>query len=195
MNSSDPVDFDPYLGMATADSWWLLGRRLAPFHRDEPEDRKMMAAERWIGDLLKERDECYDDEIAALTPERLRHFAEDVYVLLERKFHGEAIGAEVIERLRASADFDPREKGQYLDLFEPVNVWWANEYRALFLDLVEPKSGPSWLYAVDLCANERCRRFFVKQRSDHRFHAESCRSRAANQRSYQKRKTRAHKRP
>lgn len=189
----DEVDFDPYLGLGIAESWWLLGRYLSAFHPAESDDVMRATAERWIADLFDDDEPWHEDARAALKADRLVEFAKNAYRLLERKFRGEPIGPEALALVKPAVDYQAREDGQFLDLFEPVDVWWANEYRMLFLDLVEPKTHKSWLHAVGTCANEKCSRFFVKQRSDQRFHSEACRARAANQRAYEKRRAKSHK--
>lgn len=194
-NEDDEHGFDSSLGSAIADSWWALGKLLAPFHRDERDESKAEAAIAYICQFFEDGTAQWtEDTVNALTPERLRAFAEDLNDLLERKYHGGPIAAEVLSRVRHSSNYTADEAKQFLRLRESPDVWWANEYRVIFNDLAERTEGHAWLEAVTVCANDRCRRFFVKRRPDQRFHSEACRARVANQRSYRKKRSLAKKR-
>jgi hypothetical protein len=196
MNDNDESsDFDPTVGLAVAETWWALGRWLQAFHRDEPAERRRDAAHEWIAHLFKDgKDEWVDDAAAALTPDRLQVFAEDIYALLERKYRGGSIGDDVLERMRHSAGFRVDESGQFVHMRESAEVWWANEYREVFLALDEREKSPSWTFAAAYCANENCKRFFIKRRPNQRYHSESCQARSANKRSYRKHRSSSHRR-
>jgi hypothetical protein len=187
--AADDEEFDPYIGITVADTWPKLGRLLATVQSEAPRPEVLINLKRWIDELWDDNEVPYDDALKAITPLRLLKFARDVQGLLERKFSGESIASEIRDRIAACGNFEIREEKTFVDLYEPPRVWWANEYRVLFADLVQPKSGKSWLHAVALCANEDCLKFFVKQRSDQRFHSEVCRARAANQRAYSRRRS------
>ncbi len=196
MNEEEAPDFEPTIGLAIADTWWALGRRLHAFHPDEPADHRRAAAVEWIEYLFKdgEKEDWYDDALVALTPAQLQTFAEDLHALLERKFRGEPIGKDVLERIRPSAGFTIDESEQFIELRESVDVWWANEYREVFLEMEKREKSPSWTFAGAYCANERCKRFFIKRRPNQQYHSEACQARSANQRSYRKHRSTAHRR-
>jgi hypothetical protein len=194
MKPNETEEFDPGLGLGVADTWWALGRRLAAFQAASTPQEENAYAERWIAEILEDENERFEDQRAALKPDRLREFARTVPELLERKFRGRSIAADAAGLMRACSQYDVREEAQFLDLYEPIDVWWANEYRLLFADLVDRSPYPTWLSAVGTCAREECGQFFIKQRSDQRYHSESCRARVANQRAYKKRKSQPHRR-
>lgn len=197
MNDPDESpEFDPAVDMAVADTWWALGRRIHAFHPDEPADRRRAAAVEWIEHLLRDgkEEDWYDDALAALTPEQLQAFAEDLHALLERKYRGEPIGNEVLKRVLPSANFTVDESDQFLELRESIHVWWANEYRQIFLEMERDERAPNWTFAAGYCANEGCKRFFIKRRPNQRYHSEACQARAANQRSYRKHRSTMHRR-
>jgi hypothetical protein len=196
MNSADePPEFDPSIDMVIAETWWALGKRINAFHPDEPADHRSAAALEWIAHLFKDSnsEDWYDDARAALTPEQLRTFAEDLHGLLERKYRGESIGNEVLERVRPSSNFTFDESDQFLELRESVEVWWANEYRQIFFEMERYERKPNWTVAAANCANEACGRFFIKRRPNQRYHSEACQARAANQRSYRKHRSTMHR--
>jgi hypothetical protein len=173
-------EFDATLWMALADSWWDLGKKMAPFVGDT------LTAGQREGQLrawVKAVHDDADDEVkAAVTPHALAAFVRTALNLLERKYSGELI-AEDVQRLIEHARYRISDDGRLLRFGETPEAFWAWEYVYLFEDLKYDE--PGWTAAVARC--ETCKAFFVKARKDQRFHSDACRKRAANQRFYKTR--------
>lgn len=174
--------FDAYIGSAAATSWWELGKWLS--RRDDPRSLALWRT-RMIDDVGPGTVEA-----KAINPDRLREFAEDVYSLLERKYRGESIGRNIQDRVRAAASYVIHDEGDYLAWHEPDKVFWANEYRLLFMELREDTEGDpeqhGWREAVGRCAE--CNEFFVKARRDQLFHSTKCRTKAGNRVAYDRKR-------
>jgi len=171
-------DFDPWLATAVADSWWDLGRKLAPFTAgSDPAEQQVAFLRDWAASIHKDEDA---DVIAAVTPERLRQFVTTVLHLLERKFEGDNV-AEDVRRLIADARYDVSDDGRRICFTETPEAFWAREYLYVFTEM-HSTNRSDWTTAVGRCGE--CNAFFVKTRSDQRFHSDLCRKRAANLRFY-----------
>jgi hypothetical protein len=180
-------DFDPRLGLFTGETWWELGKNFAPAMKVDVAVRRAYLVD-WSERLRKQlHADGFPDSEGAVTPEALGDFVDTVLRVLEKKFDGEAIEQDVRHLVRHAKDAIFRDEDRYLRLDEPGDVFWAIEYEWLFTDLQRPRDGRGWLNAVARCEAEDCRRFFIKQRPDNRFHTDSCRTRTANRRAYQER--------
>jgi hypothetical protein len=167
-------DFDPYLGLGVAQTWWDLGRLLAI--RDDPDKLKKWA------DSVRARADLGKAEVDAITLKGLTEFASTVYDLLKAKFGSERIGPTVRELVRGCAGFDFVDSGQYMRADEHGETFWANEYRLLFDAISKPDAGEGWITATGTCLD--CGVFFVKGRRDQQYHNTLCRMRVANRRAY-----------
>ena len=182
------ADFDPVLSMALADSWWDLGKKLAPFTAGSATTEQQTAFLRgWAAEV---RDDEDPDVVAAVTPDRLQLFVATVLTLLERKFEGGDI-AEDVRALIADARFDVCDDGRRLRMTETPEAFWAWEYVYLFTEM-HSTSKSDWTTAVGRCSE--CNVFFVKTRTDQRFHGDACRKRAANVRFYRNSKAKRKRR-
>ena len=172
-------DFDPYLGVICADTWWDLGKLLA--HRDDGA---------WIAKQIPAWTKEIDDPTyrAYVTVETVRSFANRVYDLLRRKYQGEPI----VEEARSSAELAARgvyrDNGRYLEYDEDPDVYWAIDTRFVLNDLEKSvdENDIGWLNAVEEC--RECGTFFVKQRRDQIFDTAKCRTKFTNRDSYLRRR-------
>lgn len=188
-NASPRPDFDPVLSMAVAGSWWDLGRRLAPFAGEAASPEQQTAALRdWAAAILKDEDD--QDVIDAVTEDGLRTFVATVLPVLERKFDGREIAAEV-QRLISAASYYVSDEGHRLNMKETSEAFWAWEYLYLFNDMHWTHKS-DWITAVSRCAE--CNVFFIKTRIDQRFHSDACRKKAANLRFYRSDRAKAKRR-
>lgn len=171
--------FWPDLSLSVAPTWWQLGARLS-----KRGDSK--ALQGWVQEI---KANLYETEAAAVTLPALKQFADTVYRLLNQKFDGQPIAAEVRELIKVSNDFDFKDDDQYLDAGEPDGIFWANEYRELFTDIYKTNSrnDRGWLEAVDRCIH--CGTFFVKSRIDQKFDSAACRVKYLNAKSYRAKTT------
>jgi hypothetical protein len=177
-DSATKAAFDPIIGSAAALSWWELGKWLA--HRDDPKNLT-----RWQKRMIADVDPF---EAKAITVSQLQKFADNVYGLLKRKYAGEPIAREVAEKVAKAAAYQINDAKQYLAWNEPGEVFWANEYRFIFMELREPDKSAAaadktgWLQAVGTCG--QCGEFFVRSRRDQRFDKIKCRNKANNDLAY-----------
>lgn len=185
-------EFDPWLGCLAGETWWELGRNLAPTMTDEPAERAKHIAE-WAKEMRELL--LADDmkvEAKAVTSSALTEFVDTLMSVLERKYEGKPIAGDVRRLMRRSGDYQIADDGQYIVVEEHGEVFWANEFRYLFEDL-QRYTGRGWLNAVGRCEGDGCGRFFVKTRIDQRFHADTCRTRTANRKAYRRKQaTRLH---
>lgn len=172
--------FDPYLGLAVADSWWILGRRLNKLRIAKTEAARTVALETWAKEVWDASDDCATvRRLNVVTSTSLDLFASNVLRLLAAKYRGESISAEV-HGLVHPTDYAIRDEGRFLIFDETAATFWSLEYYMLFSELdSEGFEPPGWLRAVGICENERCNRFFIRQRIDNRFDTESCRTNRA----------------
>jgi len=175
-------EFNASLPMHLVDTWWQLGRRLSPFvGSGTSELRRDVFIEEW---LASAREGSESDALSALTAEKLREFIATALSVLEDKFEGRDV-ADRVALLIAAATFDVADEGRLLRLTEKPDAFWSWEYLYLFTEL-HAENKPSWLTAVGRC--QHCTLFFVKSRSDQRFHDDSCRKMSANKRFYNRSK-------
>jgi hypothetical protein len=180
-------EFDPYLPVAIADTWYALGLRVNPIVRAQTDSERLRLAKAWAEILNRglARDRY--------KPESVLEFAITLNNLLERKFDREPIAAEVrrlIER-RGACSVEDRDD-HHLIVLEDEREFWSLEYRSLFMCL--KFTGPEdWRNAVNRCSNVKCRRFFIKQRGDHIFCSDKCRMAQRNREAYASIHTRSHK--
>jgi hypothetical protein len=180
----DQDEFDPWLGLLLGDTWWKIGKNFAGILNVDGEKRTQNL-ELWVGALRAElSDEEMHESVDGMTAEALMQFIETVMDVLERKFDGKKIGADVRRLTQKSNRYNIYDEGQYLDFQEPTDTFWAAEYNFLFSDLDKTHSGGGWLNAVGRCADPDCNIFFIKSRSDQRHHTPACRTRSANRQSY-----------
>lgn len=178
---SEPEEFDATLWMALADTWWDLGRRLAPFVGDTlPEEEKEGKLRSWVTEIHAGTDD--DEVIAAVTTDALRTFVRNALELLEQKYRGQTIAARV-QSLITDARYDVADDGRRLKFGENSAAFWAWECVFLFQELTY--DDPGWETAVGFC--DGCSAFFLKTRKDQRYHADVCRKKAANKRFYKTR--------
>ena len=181
-------EFDPFLSLVLADTWWDLGRRLAPFIGDSgSQEQKTASLRDWVSEAKVDQD---TDVIEALATDQLLRFVTTALALLERKYEGADIAADVRE-LVADARYDISDDGRMLTFIETPEAFWAWEYLYLFKEM-HSTNEPDWTTAVGRC--EGCTVFFVKTRIDQRFHNDACRKKAANLRFYRSGKAKAKRR-
>jgi len=176
-------DFDAYIGLAAASTWWELGKRLTPLLDLEGKAKERHLIE-W-SDKIKNNllDEKMTIEAQIVTPDAVGQFAENVLKLLRKKYHKEPIARDVLSLIKnRKLLINDMDSTSYLQFEEPDESFWAFEYLLLFEELQPPKDGIGWLNAVAIC--ESCSVFFIKQRSDQRYHSDACRMRLANRKSY-----------
>ena len=172
------LDFDPYLGVICAETWWDLGKLLA--RRDDPT---------WIAKQIPGwTKESHPDYKGYVTVEAVQSFANRIHDLLRRKFHEESIALEAAAIVRVVAQGVYRDDGAMLELEETHDVYWATETQFVLNDLNKPtaEGAGSWLEAVDEC--RECGEFFVKQRRDQIFDTAKCRTKFTNRDAYLRRR-------
>ena len=175
--------FDSSLGMYVAETWWELGKLLA-----RRNDRKALDA--WAEQVRKK---LTDREAPAVSGASLQAFATTAFALLKAKHQGQKIASDFLKLVRKSAHFEVEEDGQYLEPIELPDTFWANEYRFLLIDLCKPKSGGvGWLTAASTCPS--CKEFFIKGRSDQKFHDDRCKAKFHNKNAYDQEKAARQKR-
>jgi hypothetical protein len=98
----------------------------------------------------------------------VRAFAKNVFDVLNAKAAGESV-ADRVRELCQPLSFDISERGQFLEIIEDDDEWWAAEYLGVFSELGAPSAdaSESWLSMTGTCAH--CGGFFVKQRTEQRF--------------------------
>lgn len=182
----DDPDFNPWLGLWVADTWWELGRRFMQLS-DSNKEKRDVHLKNWSDHVTQK---LMQDEMplaaTAVTVKTLDDFFNTLLPLLEKKYEGESISAEVAQLVKRKSDVHLLDKGKYLDHDEPSGYFWAAEYWMLFSDLSPPDENDGWLHAVTRC--DACKVFFIKQRINQIYHSEACRVRAANRKSYAKKK-------
>lgn len=172
------LEFDPYIGVICADSWWDLGKLLA--HRNDPG---------WITKKIPVwTKDSHPDFKGNVTVESVQHFAGEIYDLLRRKFNEEPIAEEAQAIIRRAAQATYRDAGPMLELDETSDVFWAIETKFVLDDLCRPFKADAggWLEAVDVC--RECGEFFVKQRRDQIFDTAKCRTKFTNRDAYLRRR-------
>lgn len=179
--------YDPYLGLSVADSWWELGRHINRLRAAESKAEQLEIAGKWADELNAEDDPNVDYSVKAT---ELVEFADNITDLLERKFNGEPIAADVNRLMAPMHGLRYEDDEQFLVRRESGEVFWAIEYAYLFEDL-RRRDFSAWSKAVGYCENETCGKFFIRQRIDNRYDSDKCRTNAAN-RKYYKRRPRPH---
>jgi len=183
-DTEEIADFDPYIGLATASTWWELGKRATPLLDSKDQKRKELL-ENWRSAattrLIEDR---MPVAATAITTDALEIFITTILRLLELKYDGKPIGKDVADLTKIPLNLQLSEESQYLDMDEPADYFWAMEYILFFSELAHPKTGLGWLHAVARCKS--CNVFFIKQRINQRNHSEACRIKAANRKSYAK---------
>jgi hypothetical protein len=176
--------FDPRIGAYAAENWWQLGRGIQ-LAQEQPDALAAVCED--VTRRLRE-DDYSPEEIQRLdlTAKRLGEFYRTTYELLEAKFKGRPIRWRFTELVQ---DHPPtyKDDGQYFNLSEDRNSFWAFEFEAVLSELGKPAKSKGWLAAVATCT---CGKFFVKSRSNQQHHSEACRLRSANRASYRRRKHR-----
>jgi hypothetical protein len=190
--SAENEEFDPTLGLLLGETWWQFGKNVARV-RTMAGDERQRWLEEWAADVRVNLAEGgMTEPLGGITPAALLAFVEAVMDALEQKFDGKPI-AKIVRRLTKKAnDFNVRDDGQYLDIQEPPEVFWAVEFDFLFSKMDKAIRGGGWLNAVARCADDDCRTFFIKSRSDQRHHSDACRTRSANRKAYERSVTRRH---
>lgn len=185
--------FDPYLGLAVAPSWWVLGRWTNRLRSAKDKPERMAVLQAWAREVWEGSDDCDPVRKArAVTSAALERFAGTVLSLLKAKYDGKPI-ADKVRRLIKTNEHAIRDDGRYLIIDEDAATFWSVEYALLFDELdSEAFEPPGWLNAVGICENERCGRFFVKQRIDNRFDSDKCRTNSANRAAYKRKHGRGH---
>ncbi|HEV2738714.1 MAG TPA: hypothetical protein VGU66_09060 [Candidatus Elarobacter sp.] len=187
-----PVDetdeFDPELNLALAPSWWQLGKRFAAVLNSEDGERNQVLEE-WTAATRRQLEEDgMNEPIGGITPETVMDFVTTVMDVLERKFDGKSIAKEVVSRTRKANKINVYDDGQYLNIQEPSDTFWAVEYDFVFSRLDRSMASGGWLNAVARCADLDCKQFFVKARKDQRYHTSECSMRARQREAYNKKK-------
>jgi hypothetical protein len=179
-------EFDPFLGLLLGETWWKLGKNFGPALTGSDDDRAAYLA-KWSAELREQLlEEEMKESLDAINPDSLRQFISTAMSLLEKKYDHGNIAKDVDRLTKKANEANIYDVGQYIDIQEPTEVFWANEYDFLFRDLVKPLEGRGWLNAVARCAASSCQTFFIKQRKDQRYHTDACRTRTANREAYNK---------
>jgi hypothetical protein len=184
--SDEPVGYNPYLGLAVADTWWDLGRWVNRLRAAETSAERAKIAREWADEVNADD----DPRDYSVNPGELISFAHIIVDLLEQIFNGKPIAAEVNRLIAPVRQLRYEDDGRFLTRRENRAVFWAVEYSYLFDDL-ERRDNSVWSKAVGYCDNDACRKFFIRQRVDNRYDRDKCRTNAAN-RKYYKRRTRPH---
>lgn len=178
-------DFDPFIGSGIAMTWWRFGTSLSKARLIDPDSALITWDDAELEKWLKEfQDEMGPRDAKFVSKTMIKRFVETTLRLLEAKYDGKPIAAEVKRLVRQAAAYQCVDVEGYLEMDEPGDCLLANEYRLLFLELGRPRdeSGKTdWRRAVGRC--EQCHRFYVKQRLDQRFDTAKCRVRYANKKS------------
>jgi hypothetical protein len=174
------------------ETWWKFGRNVARILSVTGDERERRLEE-WAGEVRHELAENgMTEPIGGITPAAILTFVRTVMDVLEQKFDGKPI-AKIVRRLTKKAnEFNVYDDGQYIDIQEPADVFWAVEYDFLFSAMDKEKAAGGWLNAVARCADDDCRTFFIKSRSDQRHHSDACRTRSANRKAYERNGSRGH---
>jgi hypothetical protein len=185
LEEKDEGEFDSSLGLVTGATWWELAKNISPLLACSPEDRKKKI-ESWVNRIHRKMvEDDMEVSLPCVTPAALEKFVTTLLATLEKKYEGKSIAADV-RRLTRKQKLAITDDGQYIRYDELEDTFWSLEYHYLFLDMQRERSGKGWLNAVDRCGC--CGVFFIKQRSDQRFHSDACRTRAANRKAYQERR-------
>ena len=185
--ADEPVGYDPYLGLAVADSWWILGRWVNRLRAAETGAEKVQIAREWADEVNADDDPGIDYTVK---PKELIAFTDTIIDLLERKFSRKPIASDVTRLVTPMGEVGFADDDQFLRRHENSRVFWALEYYFIFDDL-DRRENSVWSRAVGYCDNEGCQKFFIRQRIDNRFCSDKCRTNVAN-RKYYKRRTRPH---
>jgi hypothetical protein len=176
-------EFDPWLGMVVADSWWKLGKKFARILTTEG-DARTKNLDEWVAEVCQAlTKDSMEEAVPAVTRETLMDFVNTTMTLLERKYEGGAIAKDVLRLTKNGNRIHVYDVGQYVDIQEEPDTFWAIEYKFLFQDL-DKFHAPGWINAVGRCADPECNTFFIKARSDQRHHTNACRTRSANRLAY-----------
>jgi hypothetical protein len=174
--------YSPYIGLHVAPTWGELARWANRLRAATTDADRAAVARDWANDANSRSDAERDFEV---TPDELINFTETVVKLLERKLNGEPIAIEANELVAPMRDLVIEDQEKYVAMCEKRDVFWAFEYYFLFTQLTLRDS--VWWKAVGYCENEKCRKFFIRQRADNRFDSDKCRQNAANRKFYQRR--------
>lgn len=168
--------FDAGLGLNMAETWWELGKLLA-----DREDVRALAKV-----VSRVRDDLPTWQCNVMTLPRLQDFLTKANRLLKEHYQGKDISREA-ESLMNPANYriSAKRVGNDLQITEPVDLFWAQEYETLLLGL-EPDRGDSIpvAHVMGTCEDPKCNEFFVRSRSDQRYHSEKCRMRVASRKAY-----------
>jgi len=179
----DDKEFDPWLGLVVADSWWKLGKKFARILTTDS-DLRARNVDEWVAEVRQKlTKDSMEEAVPAVTPESIVNFVETTMLLLERKYEGGNIAKDVVRLTKNCSRIHVYDVGQYIDIQEEPDTFWAIEYKFLFQDL-DKFHAPGWLTAVGRCADPECDTFFIKTRSDQRHHTAACRTRSANRQAY-----------
>ncbi len=188
MKVEEEQQYDPWLGLAVADTWWELGRWANKIRSAATEKGRLAIAREWADQANA------DDEPAptyVVKPTELIEFVDTSVDLLERKFNGKPIAGKVNQLIAPMHGLRYKDDDGFLARVETSAAFWAIEYTFLFDDL-ERRDESTWTKAVGYCENEACGRFFIRQRIDNRFDSDRCRTNTANRKAY-RRRARAHR--
>lgn len=186
-SADDPVGYDPYLGLAVADSWWSLGRWVNRLRAAGTSAERSAIAREWADDVNADDDPAIDYTVK---PRELIVFTDTIVELLERKFNGKPVAPEVNGLVAPIGQVRYEDDEVFLTRRENSAAFWALEYYFL-LDDLERRDNSEWSKAVGYCDNDACGKFFIRQRIDNRYDSDKCRTNAAN-RKYYKRRSRPH---
>jgi hypothetical protein len=181
---TEPEEFDAWLGLVLADTWWQLGKNVARVLAVKGTTRQQRL-EDWAQKVRAELAKSgMNEPMGGVTWKAVFAFVETIIDILEQKFDGKPIARRVRQLTKDASAFNVYDDGQYLDIQEPESVFWSVEYDFLFSKIDKSIGGGGWLNAVARCADDDCRKFFIKSRSDQRHHSNDCRTRSANRKAY-----------
>jgi hypothetical protein len=181
---SEERSYSPFIGLAVAQTWGDLARWVNRLRAADTDAAELDVALEWADEV----NACDRRADYAVNPGDLIAFAKTVTDILERKLKGEPIAAEAKKLMAPMSEVELDDENQRLVWHENRNAFWASEYYFLFARL---SSDLVWWKAVGYCDNEKCRKFFIRQRADNRFDSDKCRQNAANRKFY-KRRARSH---
>jgi hypothetical protein len=174
--------YAPYLGLCVAPTWGDLARWTNRVRAATTDDEQGAIARDWADEVNGRHDPQREVEVTA---RELIAFTDTVVNLLERKFNGEPIANEANQLIAPMRGLVIKDHERDVLLSENSDVFWAFEYYFLFSQLRSRDS--VWWKAVGKCDNEKCGKFFIRQRADNRFDSDKCRQNAANRKFYQRR--------
>lgn len=171
-------EYDAGLGLYAADSWWDLGKLLAGREKVDVLTRRVASMKEQLPPWQRD----------AVTLARLQEFLDTADRLLKEHHIGKDI-ARSAESLMNPKNYriTAKKVGEFLQITESGELFWALEYESLFNALEPPQTDEMpFSEVMAKCADSKCPQLFLKSRSDQKYHTDKCRMRVANRTAYKK---------